>query len=64
MKRNKEETINTSSVWLSDLKETLERVIILLEDNPKIKDTSEFYTGSDILWEVSNFWEDIRKVLK
>lgn len=60
----KEKGINTSVDFLRDLNVTLERVIILLEDNPKIKDTAEFYTGSDVLWEVADFHREISEVLK
>lgn len=60
----KEGSINTSGLFLKDLKDTLERVIILLEDNPNIKDTSDFYKGSDILFEVVEFHKEIEEVLK
>ena len=37
--------VNVDKEFLGDIKNTLERCLIILEDNPKIKDDGEFYTG-------------------
>lgn len=56
--------VNIGKLFLEDCISTLERVIILLEDNPKIKDTSEFYTGEDVLSEVAYFHKEFKELLK
>ncbi len=54
------EKIIISEELHKDLIETLERTIILLEDNPKIKDVSEFYDSEIIISECNSLLNDLK----
>ena len=54
------EKIIISEELHKDLIETLERTIILLEDNPKIKDVSEFYDSENIISECNSLLNDLK----
>jgi hypothetical protein len=53
-------TINIEKSYLEEIKETLERCLIILEDNPKIKDVGEFYTSKGLVWEISMILKDLK----
>ncbi len=48
--------------FITEIKGTLERCLIILEDNPKIKDVSEFYTGEDLVGEIGSILHDLKGV--
>ena len=48
--------------YLLELKQHLERVMIILEDNPKIKDVADFYTGKDLAFETAQHLREFNKV--
>ena len=54
--------VNVTKSFLNDLIATLERVMIILEDNPKIKDDGDFYNGKDLLWEVQQFHKEFKEL--
>jgi hypothetical protein len=62
MKQEEIVNINVSKLFLNDLITTLERVMIILEDNPKIKDDGDFYTGEHLLWEVQQFHDELKEL--
>jgi primosomal protein N'' len=45
--------------YLQEIKDTLERCLIILEDNPKIKDVAEFYTSEDLVGEIAFILKDL-----
>ena len=42
------------------MRDILERVVILLEDNPDITDDGELFTGQEVLQEVLDLLRDIK----
>jgi len=50
--------VNISKVFLDDFIRNLESAMILLEDNPQIRDTSEFYCGEEVLGELKYFHKE------
>lgn len=61
---NEKINIDVGKLFLEEFKDTLERVIILLEDNPKIEDTEKFYKGEEVLTDVVYFHREIGGLLK
>jgi hypothetical protein len=64
---NKKQTrkkIIASRNVLKDYLATLERTIILIEDNKPLKDVSGFYDSNLVLFELEGIKQDIEEVLK
>ncbi len=53
--------MNIDKDVLLELVDNIERAIILLEDNPKIKDVAGFYNGNDMSLELFNSLTDLKK---
>lgn len=47
--------------FIKEIVETLERVIIILEDNLKIKDVQGFYNSGDLVFEVNEIRKELEK---
>jgi hypothetical protein len=52
--------IKVDKEYLKEIKATLERCFIILEDNPKIKDKENFYTAKNLMWEINDVLRDLK----
>ena len=60
----KKPRIKVSKKILREYKATIERTIILIEDNKPLKDECGFYDDDLVLFELNGILEDIKEVLK
>jgi len=54
--------IQISQKVLEEYKATIERAVILIEDNKPLKDIEGFYNEELVLWELGNILKDIEEV--
>jgi len=54
--------IQISQKVLEEYKATIERAVILIEDNKPLKDIEGFYNEELVLWELENILKDIEEV--
>ena len=52
--------IKVDKEYLKEIKATLERCSIILEDNPKIKDKEGFYSAKNLVWEINDILKDLK----
>lgn len=56
-----EQIINISPDFLQEVINTLERCLIILEDNPNIKDVAGFYSSDSLIWEINDRLQELKK---
>ena len=62
--KDKKININTTREYLQEMINILERVIVILEDNPKIKEDMGLFNAKDVILEVYSLHQEITEVLK